>query len=115
MRRHAAVNSVCELQIILSKGLDERSSVYARGRPKRVMANDRIVRRNFRVRGDCDLFTIFLEPGKILLDQAHQPKVYQHQFHRRIADAFTKSICRGVDLMRPRGYCSKRIGDREST
>ena len=78
MRGHTAVNRIGECQIILTKGLDERGGMHARRGAKRIMADDRIIQRNHRVRGCRDLFAIFLQPGKILVDESHEPKIDKH-------------------------------------
>ena len=69
MRGHAAVNSVGKLEIIFSEGFDERGGVHACCGTECIVADDRIVRGNQRVRGLGYFFAIFLEPGEILLDQ----------------------------------------------
>ena len=45
------------------------------------------------------------------MNDAHQAQIHQHQFHRRVADAFAQRIGRGVHLIRARGNRCQRIRD----
>ncbi len=78
MRGHTAVNGISELEIILSKGFDERGGVNACRGAKGIMADDRIIGRNHRVGGLRDFLAILLEPGQVLLDKVHEAKIDEH-------------------------------------
>ena len=69
------------------ESFDDRGGVDAGGGTKGVVADDWVVERDGRVRGGRDFFAIFLEARKILVDQAHQAEVDEHEFHWRVADA----------------------------
>src|SRR5258706_15760937 len=71
MRGHATVNGVGKLEVIFSEGFDKRRGVNSRRGAKRVMADDRIVRRNRCVRSLSHFLAILLEPREILLNKAH--------------------------------------------
>src|SRR4029077_5407967 len=114
MRGHTAVDGICEFEIIFAKGFDERGGVNAGGGSKRIAADDRIVRRNQSVRGLGDFLAVFLEAGKILLDEVHQAKVDEHQFHGRVAYTLAKSVSCRVNLVRAGSKCRERIGNGEA-
>ena len=78
MRGHAAVDGIGEFEIIFAKSFDERGGVNSRRGAKRVMPDDRIVRRDFCVRGVRDFFAIFLKAGQVLFDKPHEAKIDEH-------------------------------------
>src|SRR5260370_20146847 len=114
MRCLRAVNGAGELQIVFSESSDERGGVNARRGAKRVMAQDRIVRRNRGMGSLSHFFAILLKPREILLNEAHEAKIDEHQFHGRVANAFTEGICGSVNLVRTASHSRKRIRDRKS-
>ena len=99
---------------IAVEGFDDGGGVDAGGGAERVVADDRIVRRDGGVRGDGDFFAIFLEAREIAIDQAHQAEIDEHQFHRRVADAFAERICGGVNLICAASDGGERICDGEA-
>ena len=114
MRGHAAVNGIGELLVAFFVGFDDRGGVNAGGGAECVAADDGIIRRNRRVRGFRDGFGILLEPREVLVDQAEQPQIYEHQFHRRVADAFAERERGGVNLIGAGGNRGERIRDGEA-
>src|SRR6267154_2444012 len=111
MRGHATVDGVGKLEIIFSKCFDERGGVNSRCGAKRVMADDGIVQRNRCVGSLSHFLAILLEPREILLHEAHEAKIDKHQFHGRIANAFTEGVGGGMDLVGTGSDSRKRIGD----
>src|SRR5260370_28887878 len=113
MRGHPAVNGVGELEIIFSESFDERCSVNSRRGAKRVMAQEGMVRRNRGMGSLSHFFAILLKPREILLNEAHEAKIDEHQFHGGVANAFTEGICGGVNLVCAASHSRKRIRDRK--
>ncbi len=58
-------------------------------------------------------FAILLKPREILLNEAHEAKIDEHQFHGGVANAFTEGICGGVNLVCAASHSRKRIRDRK--
>ena len=61
-----------------------------------------------------DGFGIFFQPRKIVIDQADQAQVHEHQFHGRVADAFAQRQRGGVNLIGAGGDRGQRIRDGEA-
>ncbi len=87
MGRDAAVDGIGEGGVFFVIGLDDGGGVHAGGGAEGVAADDRVIRRDRGVRRFGDFFAIFLEAGEILIEQAHEAEVDEHEFHRRVADA----------------------------
>ena len=121
MRRHAGVNRVGQNHIVLVIRLDNRRRMHARGGAKRIVADNRIVRRNGHARGPRHRLAIMFQLGEILLRprrNAHQLQIHQHLIDLRIAHALSQSnrapmnaICPGdhaameLAMARPRSLC----------
>jgi len=85
--------------------------VDARGGTEGVVAYHRVVRRDRRSGGFGHFLAVFLEAREVLVNEPHQAKVDEHEFHGGVSDAFAEGIRSGVDLMSAAGHGSERIGD----
>ena len=81
------------------------------GGAKCIASNHRIIRRNRRVRGARDGFGVLLELGEIVVDEAEQAAIHEHEFHGRVAHAFAERKSGGVDLICAGGDGGERICD----
>src|SRR6476660_613527 len=92
MRGNAAVDGIGEGDVTLFESFVERGGVNASGGAKGVAADDGIVWRNCGVRGGGDGVAIFLEAAEVAVDETHEREIDEHEFHRRVSDAFAESV-----------------------
>src|SRR5438270_3434669 len=115
MGRNSAVDRVRESGVLFVIGLDDGGRMNAGGGAESVTADYGIVGRDGGMGGFGNLFAIFLQPGKILLDKAHQAQIDEHKLHWGVADAFAEGIGGSVDGVCSGGYGPEGVGDGEAT
>src|SRR6476646_5420536 len=72
MRRHAAIHGISERLVAFVKCFDNRGGMDASGGTESIAADDGIVWRDRGVRILSDLFAVFLQTRKVLVDYAHE-------------------------------------------
>ena len=66
------------------------------------------------MRGPGDRFGILLELREIVVDQAEEFQIYQHQFHRGVAHALAESQGSSVNLVRASSDRGEGIRDSQA-
>ena len=103
VRGYAGIDNVGEFLVAFAEGFDDGGGVDAGGGAEGIVADDGIVGGNCCARGGGNFFAIFLEAREIAIDQAKEPEIYEHEFHRRVAHAFAQGVGGSVDAIRACG------------
>ncbi len=115
--RHAGVDAVRQLRIVLAIGLDDRRGVDAGSSAKSIVSHHRVILGDRNPRGPRHYLAVVLQLGEVLarpgLD-SEQFQVDQHLVHLRVADALADAASRSVHNLRACDQRTEGVGNRES-